>query len=552
MLKQRIFRMMAILFIVFISGTAIFAKGVYPIKTDTVLTCWGPLNSSTALAYKSLGDTPLYKELEKKTGIKVRFIHPVAGNELEQFNIMLASGNLPDIIEFTWFTIPGGVEKALQDGYIVPLNNLLDKDAPNLKKVINSNKDLVRQIKTDSGKIAVFPFIRSDDSLVVFAGPFLRNDWLKELGLKVPTTIDEWYHVLKAFKEKKNCTAPLTFFYGSNPNTNAIITTNAFIGAFGTTMDFYLNKNKVVYGPIQSQYKNFLATFHKWYSEGLIDKDFGLIDRKTLDAKMTNGQAGASIGNSGSGIGRYMDANENNPKYDLVAAPYPTLKKGVIPEFGHRTLKISLNDPMAAITSSCKNKKLAARWLDYGYSEEGHMLFNFGIKGVSYDLVNGFPKYSNLLLNNPDGLNFGQALASYTRANYNGSFVQDKRYLEQYLVRSQQKVAIGTWAKTNEANHLMPNMTPTVEESAELARIKNEINTYRDEMTLKFIMGIEPLDNFDKYVATLKKLGAERAIKIYQDALTRYIARWASPEKLDTKLSTFSSIFEVFRGHATN
>ncbi len=525
MIRQYTLRVMALLFVVLISTTAIFAKNIYPIKTDTVLTCWAPLNSNAALAYKNLGDTPLYKELEKRTGIKVKFIHPVAGNELEQFNIMLASGNLPDIIEFNWFTIPGGAEKALKDGYIVPLNGYLDKDAPNLKKVINSNKDLGRQLKTDSGKIPVFPFVRLDDSLLVFSGPFLRNDWLKELNLSVPTTIDEWHRVLNAFKEKKNCRAPLTFLYGSNPNSNAIATTNCFIGAFGTTMDFYLNKNKVVYGPIQLQYKNFLATFHKWYDEGLIDKDFGLIDRKTIDAKMSNGQAGASIGNSGSGIGRYMDANENNPQYDLVAAPYPTLVKGAVPEFGHSTLKIALNDPSAAITSSCKNKKLAANWLDYGYSEEGHMLFNFGIKGTSYNLVNGYPKYSNLLKNNPDGLNFGQVLSSYTRANYNGPFAQDTRYQEQYLQRPQQKIAISTWMKTNEAKHLMPNLTPTLEESTELAKIKNEINTYRDEMTLKFILGIEPLDNFDKYVATLKKMGADRAVKIYQDALNRYMAR---------------------------
>ncbi len=522
MIRQYSFRVMALLFVVLISTTAIFAKNVYPIKTDTVLTCWAPLNTNTALAYKNIGDTPLYKELEKKTGVKVKFIHPVAGNELEQFNIMLAAGNLPDIIEFYWFTIPGGAEKALKDGYIVPLNGYLDKDAPNLKKVINSNKDIAKQVKTDSGKIAVFPFVRMEDSLLVFSGPFLRNDWMKELGLSVPTTIDDWYRVLKAFKEKKNCSAPLTFFYGSNPNTNALATTNAFVGAFGTTMDFYLNKNKVVYGPTQPQYKNFLATFHKWYDEGLIDKNFGLIDRKTIDAKMSNGQAGASIGNTGNGIGRYMDANGNNPKYDLIAAPYPTLVKGATPEFGHRTQKVGLTDTMAAITSSCKNKKLAAQWLDYGYSEEGHMLFNFGIKDVSYNLVNGYPKYSSLLLNNPDGLNFGQALASYTRANYNGSFVQDTRYQEQYLQRPQQKNAVTIWMKTNEAKHLLPNLTPTLEESTELAKIKNEINTYRDEMTLKFIMGIEPLDNFDKYVATLKKMGADQAIQIYQTALNRY------------------------------
>ncbi len=494
--------------------------GIYPLPANKGLIYWTRLDTSVAQLYKNRADTPLYKEMEKRTGVKVKFVHPVAGNEAEQFNIMIASRVLPDIIEYCWSTIPGGMEKAVEDGYVQPLNSLINKSAPNLKKLFSSDKQVALESKTDTGKVTFFPFVQAEMAQV-FQGAFLRNDWLKELGLAAPTTIDEWYNVLKEFKVKKKCDAPLSFRYLT------LLSSNTFVGAYGTSMDFYINKGKVVYGPVQPRFKEFLITMRKWYAEKLLDNDFASIDAKTLDAKMASGKAGATIGNAGSGIGRYYDAVEKtNPKYDLIPVPYPSLKKGEIAEFGQRVLKVpALAYGNAAITTTCSNKELAVRYLDYGYSPEGHLLMNFGIENVSYQLDNGYPAYTNLIRKNPDGLGFGQALAKYARAIADGPFVQDNRYQEQYMERPQQKEALKIWAKTNAASHLMPNLTPLPEESDKLAKIVNELNAYRDEMVLKFIMGIEPINNYDQFVNTLKSMGVEQAVKIYQDALKRYRSR---------------------------
>ena len=58
-----------------------------------------------------------------------------------------------------------------------------------------------------------------------------------------------------------------------------------------------------------------------------------------------------------------------------------------------------------------------------------------------------------------------------------------------------------------------------------LNRIMTDINTYREEMTHKFITGQEPLDNFDAFVEQIRSQGIEEAIQIKQDALDRYLAR---------------------------
>jgi putative aldouronate transport system substrate-binding protein len=69
------------------------------------------------------------------------------------------------------------------------------------------------------------------------------------------------------------------------------------------------------------------------------------------------------------------------------------------------------------------------------------------------------------------------------------------------------------------------NISHTSEESRELANIMTDINTYRDEMTLKFIVGQEPIENFDNFVATIKKMNIDKAIEIKTAALSRYFAR---------------------------
>lgn len=124
---------------------------------------------------------------------------------------MLASGELPDIIEYNWYSFPGGPEKAIQDGYILELGEVFEKYAANLTRYLKENPEIDKQVKTDEGHYYVFPFIRGDEILLVSSGPIIRKDWLDDLGLDIPETMEEWYIALKRFKEEKGATAPLTY-----------------------------------------------------------------------------------------------------------------------------------------------------------------------------------------------------------------------------------------------------------------------------------------------------------------------------------------------------
>lgn len=503
------------------SANAATEEFSYPMSGKE-LTYWCELNTNVSANYTNMGDTPFGQGLMERTGVTITYLHPPTGQLNEQFNLILADGDLPDIMEYTWQSYPGGPQKAIEDGNILALNDIIDQYCPNLKAYLEAHPDVDRQCKTDEGNYYMFPFVRGDDSLRVSTGLMIRQDWLNDLGLEMPTTIDEWHDVLTAFKTEKGATAPFAFEY----TTPSLRNNWPFMSAYNTTAEFYVGDDgKIHYGPAEENYKEFLATMNQWYKEGLLDPDMPTAQLDQVSAKMTSGASGASLGWIGSRMGVWTTAaKETDPNYDLEAAPVPTLNKGETAKMGPMD-NVVVNNGGAAITTRCKDIEAAARLLDWAYSDEGHMYYNFGTEGESYTMENGEPVYTDLILNNPDGLPIAQAMSGYIRGNYNGPFVQDVRYAQQYYTMDCQKKAQATWTVPEASEHVLPPITPSSGESEEFSAIMNEINTYRDEMTLKFILGTESLDNFDKFVDAMNQMNLKRAIEIENSALDRYNAR---------------------------
>jgi putative aldouronate transport system substrate-binding protein len=495
----------------------------FPLAQQLTLSYFVGAASNVTSTLKDYNGIEGYKELEKRTNIHIDFQHPPSGQERDNFNLMIASGKLPDVIEWNWATIPGGPEKALKDGTIIRLNEYIDQHAPNLSRILKEHPEWKKQASTDDGSIYMFPFIRGDKYLTVFYGPTLRQDWLDKLKLQVPTTIDEWYTVLKAIKEGdpngngKPDEIPLSIAKGN------IDYSKIFVGAWGITTGFFQENGQVKFGPLDPRYKEFLAVMNRWYNEGLLNRDYAAVDGKLMDAMITGNQLGSTAMFTLGGIGRFSELMASkDPNFKLVPAPYPVLNKGEKPHFGQMDFQVPGTG--AALTSKNEHIIQTVKWLDYKYGEEGHLLFNFGIEGQSYDMVSGYPKYTDLILNNPEGLSVKDAMGRWFLASFSGPILQDKRYLEQALKLQTQRDAVSTiWQADN--SKLMPNVTPTKEESSKFASIMNDVNTYHDEMFNKFVMGAESLDNYDMFVQTLKSMGVEDAIKIQQGALERFNKR---------------------------
>jgi len=502
---------------------------VYPIvKEPLTLTIFSSIDAKVGATLSSYSEIACFKEMEKITGITVEWLHPPAGQEGEQFNLMLASMDLPDMIWWNWSSVTGGPAKMIDDGIIIRLNEHIDKYSVYLKNLLNTNETVRKQSVLDDGTLYMFPMVRlrkdrPEEWFKTF-GWQIRKDWLDRLGLEPPTTIDEMYTVLKEFKEKDangngDPNDEIPFISKGNDGLKNLA------GAFGVLYSFYNNNGTVKYGPVEPEFKEYLATLNKWYAEGLLDSEYVVTDTASFNAKVTNNIGGMYCGNLAGDMGRFLGLMEKeNPEFDLIALPWPIgpYGKPSATSADYNKIVIGLG---TAITTKNEHIEETVKWLDYPYGEEGNLLFNFGIEGESYVMENGEPKFTDIILNNPDGYTIDQALSRYNMSSANFSIVKDSRYFEQTaLAYPQQQHAQEVWDPADKSL-LLPPITLTSEESSRFASIMTEVNTYVDEMFTKFVIGQEPLDKFDEFVDNIKKLGIEEAIQIQQAALDRYNSR---------------------------
>lgn len=496
-------------------------KVTYPAKDKVTLTMAMIQESQVTTNAKNLAVTPFGKEWQKATGVTLK-MQQVADDDA--MNLIFASGDLPDIISYSFGGYPGGATKAIKDKLIYPIDDLMGSCAPDLKKVLESNKDYEKSVKSSDGKIIGFPFIRGDKLLRGGNGIMLRSDWLKELNLKEPQTPDELYNVLKAFKEKKGASVPFssTLHYLFDTGIKQGILTSAF----GLPMaDYYQKDGKVHYGVQEEGYKDLLTWLHKLYKDGLLDPNFSSVDVNTQNGNIMNGDSGVTLGPVGGTLGNYIQTMKSSgTDFDMEGIAPLVAKDGDTPMCTY--LENPFEGSVCVITPACKNKEAAAKFLNYGYTEAGHNLFNFGVENESYTVKNNVPTYTDTIMNNKDGLTMQLALAQYTRAWAGGPFVQDVNYIKQYAGLPQQQDALEKWNTSDVEKYKMPYITISEKDLDDYTKYKNDIETYVSEMFVKFVSGETSLSKFDsEYLKTLDSMGIDKVLKAKQDALDEYNSR---------------------------
>jgi putative aldouronate transport system substrate-binding protein len=478
------------------------------------LIIWRGFNSNVM---QGLDESEFFKELEKRTGVQVEFVYPPVGQETDNFNLKIASDDLPHIFS-TPPVYAGGYQKAVEDDVYLELTSYYDKGLmPNIKWLRETNKEINRDIVDDEGHMYFFPMIDIVPS-DPWSGLWVREDWVKELGMELPKTIDDWDKMLRGMKAAKKV-APLaidiTKWYG-------VATNYAFAGSFETGYSFIQKEGKVVYGPIDSGYNQFLSKMNEWYKDGLIDPDFATRDYDSYNANIANGKIGAA-GLAYGELGQIKLTGMNNEaNFKLTPVLQPTSYNGQ--EIHLHQDNATVRGDREYFTTRLKDDgldEIAVKWKDYWYSQDGGDLASYGPEGVSYKWnSDGKVEWIYPRLKNDEGLDFWTIFPLFKVHNW--GYLRDSTA---YKFESEVFECIQLW-DTQDSSGLIPdNISLTTAESKELNNIMTDINTYRDEMTLKFIMGQEPLSNFNNYVGKIKGMNIERAIEIQAAAVDRYYKR---------------------------
>jgi len=469
---------------------------------------------------KDNNDTLFFQMMEEKTGCHIEWNHPAAGAGEEKFNLMVASGKLPDLIIHNWSTLSDGAKKYADDGIIIPLRELIEKSMPNLAQYNKDNPHIAKQYVDDSGEIYYIPVIRHDPELKIFQGPQIRQDWLEKLGLNAPTTPEELYNVLKAFKTQ-------------DPNGNGkadeipmsgvkFEKTSQAIGnllwQFGVANGFYVKDGDVKYGILEPEFEEGLKYITKLYKEGLIDKDYLINDRDKMDNKVMNDKVGFVYSLQ---PGNYY-RNMNDGTRKVVGIPH-LRAEGVKDNVFDTSYVQDVVATSIAVTTANKNPSGTLRWLDEFFSEDGIQIMNYGKEGLTFEFdENKEPVFTDYILNNPDGKSSSE-MCGMNIGTYATGFptVQLWGYYKQILT-PWGKESIETWGGSANAQGVVPSLSFTEEESKTIANVMSQIETFVSEKVNKIVIGNASIDELSAIRSRVEKMGIDEIIKIYNNALKRY------------------------------
>ena len=478
------------------------------------ISIWSPIGTSALKMVNNLADTYYYKELAKRTGVTVEFTHPAVGEETQSFNLLIASGEYPDVIETGTVSYPGGWDKGIEEGVLLRLNELIEKNAPNYLALLKSDAQIMKEATTDAGNMPAFFSISVDGAQPPWMGLIVRKDWLDDLGMDLPVTYDDWYTMLTAFKQEKQAIAPMMLY---NTGFQAL---NIFEGGYGFMETWYQVDGEVMYGPLAEGYDDYLAMMAKWYAEGLIDPDFATKKDFFPSRDYTTTDKTGAFYDIYFNLSVLQSIAEN-PNYEPKAVATPKLNAN--DELHVRQTNTVTGFVSWAITSGCKDPDTVCRWIDYGYSPEGEVLAAYGVEGETFEYgENGKAAFNEFIYANPDGLSLAEAYNYYAKHGGAVAYHWDREWAGQPVMNLE---CLDIWMTDDDGAYAMPPATLTADEGSEYSQIMGDIETYVSEMVIKFILGEEPIENFDAFVEQIKSMNIDRAIELKQASLDRFNER---------------------------
>lgn len=484
----------------------------YPLEGVSGKITWfatGPMDLSEK--YENVEDSPFHAGLEKMTGVDIEWIFtPVGGQNSLTWNLLQQEKELPYIVSGGGFNF----NELIEAGKLVNLADYLPEYAPDYWAFINSDENIRKKLTTDDGGIYYFVTGR-DERVATQSGAAIRQDWLDECGLEVPTTLAEWENVLTKFKEKYGAV-----MCGVKGVFNQLIPLASGTGAKGGIgFNFYVDEDGIVHCPeAEEEFFELIDLLADWHKKGLIDPDITSTNGKSVRSKALAETTGLVIGSAGFLNNVALDAAEAGNGADWVIMPYPT-------EAGEMVSYADYYEnggyySATVITTSCPEDLLIAaiKLLNYGYSEEGIKYYNFGEEGVfHYVDENGEIQFTELIVgsekSDPD---FGLIPANEDGApTYTTWHFAELRY-EPMIVE-----ALEMWAAQSEVGkYYMPSLTFTADEAIRRADLMSACSTYMKTYIQKVIFGqIEA--NWEEYLAELDRAGLQEILEIQQAVYDR-------------------------------
>ena len=474
----------------------------------------------------SLRDVYFTQAYEKMTGVKIEWIEVSSDAFADQLALKLTTNDLPDII------LKGGISNSVQlkygdQDYFLDLmqGDRLKTFAPNYWALCQEYPEVLSASMMPDGQVYSMGMIRNSTGSTIASKLFFNKEWLSAVGKDVPTTADEFYNVLKAFKEDdpngngRNDEMGLYI----KPDHLQFVTFGMFgIGNRGRNngfIDYDEETGKVRYFATTDGFRDWVEWATKLYKEGLLHKEYFDFTESNLGNYVNNNVCGAFAYTNLCMLGQetqqkftYLDGAMTGPQGDKDY--YGVNSIGTTGSF--------------VITTACQYPEVALRWADYFFCDEGSLFFYYGDEGVTYDaLEDGTYQFNDTVLadfyagtNSYDGCAVYVSLYGYgntptmTKVPFNSA--DDNKGIALEAANALIEDCAIAW----------PAFTFTKKEQRIIEDSKNDIDKYVASMRDAWIMGTNELNDetWAQFVNTIKRMGIDDVLEVYEAALDRAYA----------------------------
>lgn len=445
-------------------------------------------------------------EFKKQTNVDVEMrIFPYE-TATERLNLDLNSGDYADVVGGWTLSDSMILTYGVNQGVFIPLEDYFAEYCPRITEILDL-PGVREEMTAPDGHIYAIPYV-CDDTKVGYS-PYINGRWLKNVGMDMPTTTEEFEAVLKAFKEQDangNGDPNDEIPFSADPNNKHI---ESMTGWFGLPMGksgIGILDEEVVFAGASSTYREFLSWFNSLYEQGLIDLEIFTQDSSTWEGKGNRDLYGVSIAyGSGEFSGIVVEGGEKS-EFDVL--PVLNTDKGGM--WMRDTNGFSVYRTQAVITDNAEHPEVICRWFDNAFQLENGIGCNRGPVGtVVFKEDDGYRAIDVKTLPEEDQEKFSwgnlwpQSLPKYMPSGF--------KYIEDHPTCNEKKVMEDTYepylTKTT-----IPSFWIPLDKIDRYSDIASALTDYFNQRQAMFISGEMDIDDdaqWQSYVDGLYALGLE-------------------------------------------
>lgn len=504
--------------------------------TDEEFTYWTTCYTPQAITEENFGDMPYQAALSEKTGVNINYMIVSSATMRENFSVLIASDDLPDLMSGAYYYYTGPLESGIDEGYFANLYEYREYIPNYLYQITRYSDDPEVYDLLFYDDTTILSFTLGTEEPMPASGYCTRADWLRKLGVTPESivTYDDIHEMLTNYKVQLGSEGPMGITdiveiasgcFASGYNTAATLNSAGLplIRVVDSVPQFTLT---------QEDDRNIMQLLSTWFAEGLIDRNWSTYTYTTdMSAALSNNSMGYMSFNPSELKG--LETTSTDPDCEWVALTRPLLHEGQELHY----LQYGENSSAAVgggiggcvISAKCENIPLLATWCDYGYSVEGSLFISWGVEGLTWEYdENGNRMLTDFALNNPDGLDTAWLLLVYAMNPFSDPGIQ--HHLRTYAYPSGERLVSfmrETWTiKGYDKAYDWPrSLKLTEEQTTEINTYSADIGTYMSENWLSFLDGSKPMSEWDSYVEDLNGMGLIRCQEIYTEAYSGFLER---------------------------